>query len=856
MGDFNLDGKLDLVTANFHSNNLTVLLGAVGSQTISFDAIPNKILGISPFVIAAQSSEFLPVTIAATGACTNTSNLVMVLSTGTCSITASASGNAAFNAAPPAMQSFTVVQANTASNLLPAPGSPDGVGAFPYAAAVGDFNEDGIPDIVTANLHDGDVTVSLGNGSGGFPVATSANFAVDSNPVSVAVGDFNGDGHQDVAVVSNTSPGSITVLLGNGTGLFSAAPGSPFVVGNSPESVVVGDFNGDGIQDLAIPNYSDNTVTVLMGNGSGGFFSAGPLTAGTHPVSIAVGDFNRDGFQDLAIPNAGDGTVTVYLGNAVGSFTLAAASPISVGTSLQYVAVGDFNLDGTPDLALAGFNSNDVTVLLGDGTGGFTAATGSPFAVGSVPFSLAVGDYNGDGKPDIAVANSMGSQRNVAAGQRLGRLHGGRPLRSGNESLFRGVRGLQRGWRCGPRHGKFRIQQCKCAAGPRWDGIADHHVRCDSQTVFGSLTLRGGRAVQRTGTCHLCLHYDQGLQHGEQSGQGADYGHVLDSGQRRRHRKLQRRYSGNAELQRYPGGSLRHLGHAASNSPLPAGNSPGAVVIRDFNGDGFADIAIANSSGANVTVLLGSMSGAYTAASGSPFAVGSNPVGIVAGDFNGDGKVDLATVNHVSNNLTILLGDGTGNFSPSPASPITGLGAQPVFLAIGDFNGDGIEDLATANSASNNVTVLLGNGTGGFTASAQVPAGSEPFSIAVGDFNGDLVQDLAVANGNSGNVTVLLGNGSGGFSPASGSPFATGSFPDSVVAGDFNGDGNLDLATANFGDNTVTVLLGVGTGSFSPATSMGSPVHVWERSLFSSRRPTSMETAVRISPRQTRMTAL
>jgi len=392
------------------------------SQTITFDAIPKQILGVSPFPITAKASSGLPVSFASTttAVCRNAGGLVILLSAGTCSITANQGGNATYSAAPSATRTFTVRVAGPSDAFAPATGSPFSVGtAEPASVVVGDFNGDGIPDLATANAAGGNVTVLLGNGSGGFTVAAGSPFAGGGN--AVVVGDFNGDGIQDLASVNRVT-NNVTVLLGNGSGGFTPATGSPFAVGSSPFSLAMGDFNGDGILDLAVANVNDNTVTVLLGNGSGGFAPAAgsPFMVGTSPIFVVVGDFNGDGIQDLATANVNSGNVTVLLGNGFGGFGAATGSPFAVAGSPYSLVVGDFNRDGIQDLATANQNTNNVTVLLGNGSGAFTAAPGSPFAVGTGPNSVVVGDFNGDGIQDLATANYGSNNVTVLLGNGSG----------------------------------------------------------------------------------------------------------------------------------------------------------------------------------------------------------------------------------------------------------------------------------------------------------------------------------------------------------------------------------------------------------------------------------------------------
>jgi hypothetical protein len=280
-------------------------------------------------------------------------------------------------------------------------------GSHPVSVAVGDFNGDGKLDLAVADYGDsyygyaGGVSVLLGKGDGTFLPAKG--YAAGDNPWSVAVGDFNGDGVPDLAVANSAVLGgtpSVSILLGQGDGTF--LPAVNYAAGQRSYSVAVGDFNGDGKQDLAVANaWPSNTVSVLLGNGDGTFLPALSSPAPGNPWSVAVGDFNGDGVPDLAVANYGSGTVSVLLGKGDGTF-LPAQSYAAGGAS---VAVGDFNGDGIPDLAAAGGpNSNGtVSVLLGKGDGTFLPA--QSYAAGDNPWSVAVGDFDGDGWPGLAVAN-------------------------------------------------------------------------------------------------------------------------------------------------------------------------------------------------------------------------------------------------------------------------------------------------------------------------------------------------------------------------------------------------------------------------------------------------------------------
>ena len=261
-------------------------------------------------------------------------------------------------------------------------------------------------------------------------------------------------------------------------------------------------------------------------------------------------------------------------------------------------------------------------------------------------------------------------------------------------------------------------------------------------------------------------------------------------------------------------------GSFASPQTVPAGIRPYSIAVGDFNEDGFQDLAVGNTGGDNLTILLGDGSGNFTASASSP-STGTYPQSVATGDFNGDGNLDLAVANEGSNTLTILLGNGDGTFTASPSSP--GTGTAPYDIAVGDFDSDGNLDLAVANYQSSTLTILLGNGNGTFSAGTSPATAGEPTSVVAADLNGDGILDLAVLSYVDTDLTTLIGDGQGGFT-ASGTSAATLTSPYSLAVGDFNGDGNLDFAVGyNYPYTNATILLGDGAGgvtgaAISPAT--------------------------------------
>jgi len=271
-------------------------------------------------------------------------------------------------------------------------------GSYPVAIASGDFNGDGVTDLVVAGFGEGGdisaVYLYLGNGNGTFQKPTAIT-DYETALGSITVGDFNNDGFADMAAGGN----SLTVFLGNGSGAFSMQLGGPAYA----YSAALGDFNRDGIADFALGTEGNGFVGIALGNGNGTFQSPVHYTLNS-ATSVAIGDFNADGFEDVAI--GGNSAVYVMLGNGDGTFQ----APALVSTLSQplSVAVADFNGDGHPDICTATYGNQQLNVLLSNGDGTFSAPLTYTVSVSDSPDNLAVGDFRGNGTADIVVGGQNG----------------------------------------------------------------------------------------------------------------------------------------------------------------------------------------------------------------------------------------------------------------------------------------------------------------------------------------------------------------------------------------------------------------------------------------------------------------
>jgi hypothetical protein len=665
-------------------------------------------------------------------------------------------------------------------------------GTGPSVLAVGDFNGDGHMDVVTGNDDTANtVSVLLGNGNGTF--ATHVDYPVGGPVAGIAVGDFNNDGKLDIVVVYGFDPAKVAVLLGNGDGTFK--PYMPTTAGFQGGSIAVGDFNGDGKLDVAV---SDNESTIpgvdiMLGNGNGTFEPPVSYATAPDPRMVIAGDFNSDGKVDLATTNAESETISVLLGNGDGTFQTHKDNSTAIAASCISLAAGALSDNRRLDIVAGCQAEGEVVVLISNGNGTFKAAKAYPVPAGVD--DVALGDFNGDGKLDVAVTNA-GTMVSILPGTGSGTLKAAVPF--------------------GTNYGPSGI----ASADFNGDGKVDL-VTADDGAPFGatvatiSVLLSNGKDMFAART-----DYSVGNENVTGAYSGIAAADLTGNGKPDLIVPITFAYP-------YEISILMNKGNGTFKPfvsyPLPTGAV--AVVAGDFNNDHKPDIAVANGNGTGViTVLLNSGTGTFPTY--TQYAINGISDGLAVGDFNKDGNLDIVATNGSQNTISVLLGNGTGTF-PTFATYTTG--SSPYGVTVGDFNGDGWPDIAVANRSSGTVSILINkaDGSGTFLPKVDYAAagGGAPLTLAAGSFRGNGKIDLAVATDSAfGGIEVLLGNGDGTFQKAV--PYDTLNNANGVVVGDFNNDGNLDLAvsiaSADSAFGFVTILPGLGNGTFGPGITLTS----------------------------------
>jgi VCBS repeat protein/centrosomal CEP192-like protein/HYDIN/CFA65/VesB family protein len=676
--------------------------------------------------------------------------------------------------------------------------------AAAQSVALADFNGDGILDMAVVNQGEySSISILLGKPDGTFEESVSecpiqipqckiTQFLISGAPVSLAVGDFNGDGKLDLAV-ANWGANSVSIMLGNGDGTFQS--GATYAAGNLPYSIISADFNGDGKADLAVSNDMDGTISIFLGNGDGTFQAQKTFAAGSFPYTVVAGDFNGDGKVDLATANWNSSTVSVLLGNGDGTFQAVQQYP--AGFRQFGLAVGDFNGDHKLDLVTTSTNMDDesigeVNLLLGNGDGTFQAP--AVYAAGAMPDSVVAADVNGDGKLDLVVADSTSNAVWILLGKGNGTFATAVNYSVGTQPLWVAVGDINR-------DGRLDVAVANA-------GCID--ASCTTNTSSVSVLIGNGDGTFGRTASTALQYLTHAITEGDFTGNGKpDLAAAVAESQ--------------VDV------LLNNQGKFPTSVAYPAGDDPVAIVAADFNRDGNLDLATFDGGGDAVSILLGNGNGTFQA--NVDYQTGlQNNVGVASmavGDFNGDGYPDLVVVN--GNTIELLLNAGNGSF-PNVTAPYgvtfpTSLNG----VAVGDFNGDGKTDLAiTASNSTTNtswVIILLGNGNGTFTQAAvnTFATPNQAGFVAAKDLNGDGKLDLVVACQPPFSnvlppalVTVLLGNGDGTFQAHVDYPLGTNNAPEQIVIADWNSDGIPDIGVANEGGRTFSILLGTGSGTFYP----------------------------------------
>jgi len=668
----------------------------------------------------------------------------------------------------------------------------------PQNLALADLNGDGIADLVVPNGNTNNISVLLGNRDGSFQPFTLTNCGGDF-PFDVVVADFNGDGKNDVAV---TTAEGVSVLLGDGRGNL----GTPLVLsaGTVPARIVAADLDGDHKLDLAVTNLGSNTVSIFRGHGNGTFDSAVNVPVGMGPSGIAVGDFNQDGKLDLVVANSGQAsgqnqgphanTLAIILGNGKGG--LMSESFIPVEKTPLSIAVSDLNKDNKLDLIVSSFGKGDVSELLGNGDGTFQSPRS--FHVGPRADAISIADFNGDGNGDLLVSNGTLTSVSLLSGDGTGNFAVAKKVASGRSATAVVT-------------GDFNH-----------DGKTDYiTANLDSNTVSVVLGRGNGKFLDFGPGFQLGTTLANQTIAADFNGDGLADLALADTGINQDGQTI--------EILLGTGN-----GSFAGAKAFNAGTQPEGLVAADFNHDGHTDLIVSDfgsfpNDHGGVSLLLGRGDGSFQGP--HTFAAGDFPVSIASADFNGDGNPDVVVADFGTDAgvaaISLLLGNGKDGFSAAKTVITFPTFTQIQHVLSGDFNHDGKADIAYISSLDDNrVSVQFGNGDGSFQPPVVVVArdifSTIFFAFATGDFNNDGIPDFAIEEG--GVIEVVLNDGAGHFTSAgqfseqSGSGFG---FVPTLLLADFNGDGVLDVAAPDGFAETVAVLLGNGDGTLGPASLFG-----------------------------------
>ncbi len=731
IGDINGDGKSDIVIGHDNSPNVSVFLNTTtpGASTPTFGTRTDfATLNNAYSVTLADFNGDGKLDIAAL----NQGKIGVFLNTTTTGgSTPTFAARADFNGggywgiatgdfngdgkpdiAATSQSSFTSILFNTTATGASTPTFATNVnytvGQYPTAVTVADFNMDGKPDFATANDDNGpngnDVSVLLNTAATGASspsFSTRTDFACQINPTTVVSGDLNNDGKPDLAA-SNSGSSTISVFFNTttpGASTPSFTAGSTFATGSGPFSIAFADFNNDGKPDLLAADINVSKVSVLLNTTTNGsttpsFATKTDFTTGTNPYYASGGDFNNDGKPDIISTNKGGASISILMNTmttGVSASSFSSKTDFTTGSSPAGILLRDFNNDAKTDAAVVNTGADNFSLMLNaTTTGGSTPEYNkTDFSTSSGPSAIHAGDFNGDGKQDIAVA--IYNSEKVSVYMNTTSVGSGTPAFSSATDFTTGA--LPHGITVADYNGDGKPDFCTA-----------NNTPTNTLSVFFNTTTPGASTPTFT-----------------------------------------------------------------SKTDFSTSAAPNSLISADINNDGLPDIiaALAGTPGLAAvylnTTTPGSSTPSFSAA--TEFNLGTNPKLLAAGDLNGDGKIDIASANSSSENVSVILNTTTpGSSTPafSSKSDFTApSGSSPNGIVIYDVNGDGKKDVLFTAGTVTTVSVYINTaainaGTASFGSRSDLTAGTNPQSIAFGEVNGDGKPDIVLGNNGGGDISVLL----------------------------------------------------------------------------------------------------